>query len=287
MSAFRTEVPLRWVDQDAQGHVNNALVADYMQEARTEFLLSGPAAHLMQRGCFVASHQVEFTRPITFETTPITVDVVVGHVGAAQVTIGYELRQRDELVARARSVLAIVDPATGKPRRMAAGDRDWFAGQSVVLDPFRDLGTWTVGEQAYEAPFRVRWSDMDAFNHVDNVRAFDMIAEARIRMNPGDETHTRMEAAAAQGLTWLVVRQDIDYRLPILFRLDPYRVRTAYARVGRTSMTLAAQVEDPATGATHIRSLTVLVCADAAGRPMPLPANVAAGIDRWPAVRVR
>jgi len=36
------EVPLRWGDLDAQGHVNNARFIDYLQEARADFLLGGP-----------------------------------------------------------------------------------------------------------------------------------------------------------------------------------------------------------------------------------------------------
>ncbi len=31
---FATDVAPRWGDLDAQGHVNNSLVADYLQEAR-------------------------------------------------------------------------------------------------------------------------------------------------------------------------------------------------------------------------------------------------------------
>ncbi len=36
--------PLRWGDMDAQGHLNNAAFVDYLQEARVDYLLGGPAA---------------------------------------------------------------------------------------------------------------------------------------------------------------------------------------------------------------------------------------------------
>ena len=60
MSGFLARVPIRWVDLDAQGHVNNALVADYLQEARVAFLLSGSNAHLLGTSTVVVAHQVEF-----------------------------------------------------------------------------------------------------------------------------------------------------------------------------------------------------------------------------------
>ena len=37
MTSFTTPVQLRWTDLDAQGHVNNVTVADYMQQARAQF----------------------------------------------------------------------------------------------------------------------------------------------------------------------------------------------------------------------------------------------------------
>ena len=47
MEPYRVRVPLRWVDLDAQGHANNAAIVDYLQEARVDFLLTGPNAHLL------------------------------------------------------------------------------------------------------------------------------------------------------------------------------------------------------------------------------------------------
>jgi len=286
MTTFRLEVPLRWVDQDAQGHVNNALIVDYLQEARVAFMLNGPNAHILDGECVVVSHRVEFLRPVVFDLEPVVVELSVGRVRAAQVTFGYDVLHRGELVARARSVVPVVNPETGAPRRLTAGERSWFESWSTQVEPLRELGRWRVGERAYESDFHVRWSDLDPYGHVNNVRMFDIVAEARIRMNPGDQTRTRMDEALSQGLRWMVARQDVKYRAPIQYRLAPYRVRTAYARVGNTSMTLAAEVLDPASGTVHARSLTVLVCGDDQGRPVPVPAGIAAGLDLWPAVQL-
>ncbi|MEN0072659.1 MAG: thioesterase family protein, partial [Propionicimonas sp.] len=84
--------------------------------------------------------------------------------------------------------------------------------------------------------------------------------------------------------TWMVVRQDVHYRAEILHRLEPYRVRTGYAAVGTTSMTLAAQVEDPLDGRALARTVTVLVHGDARGRPQPVPPDAHRGLELWPAL---
>lgn len=283
MSPFVSRVPLRWVDLDAQGHVNNAVVADYLQEARVDWLLSGPNAHLLGTSTMVVSHQVEYLGPVLFGLDPVEVELQVGAVGAARFVLAYSVRQDGRELARARSVLCLFDYAGGRPRRMTTAERAWFLGQSTELEPWPSLGRWSVGERAHSSEFVVRWSDLDPYGHVNNVRVFDFVAEARIRMNPHDDGATRMQVAAEQGLLWMVARQDVDYLGQIAHRSAPYRVRSAIARVGRTSVTIVAQVEDQVDGAVLVRTRTVLVCGDATGRPVPLPPDMLASAELWPA----
>lgn len=284
MSPYLSHVPLRWVDLDAQGHVNNALVADYLQEARVGWLLSGPNAHLLGTSTMVVSHQVEYLGPLVFSNEPVEVALSVGSVGASRFQLGYSVRQAGRELARAHSMLCLFDYGAGRPRRMTTAERHWFAAQAGVVEPFRSLGRWHVGEQAGEYEFVVRWSDLDPYGHVNNVRVFDYFAEARVRLNPADDGTTRMQAAAADGRLWMVARQDVDYLGQINHRDEPYRVRSAIARVGRTSVTIVAQVEDPRDAGTLARARTVLVSGDSTGRPVPLPDDMLAAAAMWPAV---
>ena len=119
-------VPLRWVDLDAQGHVNNALIADYLQEARVRFLLEGDNAALLAHGTLVVGHQVEYLAPVEFRAEPVEVRLWVGDVGASRFTIGYEVVQDGVVAARARTLLCIFDFDAGRPRRMTAEERGWF-----------------------------------------------------------------------------------------------------------------------------------------------------------------
>ena len=283
MTAFRCRVPLRWVDLDAQGHVNNGVVLDYLQEARVQFLLSGDNAHLLGSSLVVTLHQVELLRPVWFSVEPVEVDLQVAEVGAASLGIGYEVRHGGTLVARARTGLAKV--AGGRPRRFSPAERDWFSARQEEVTPLRDLGRWQVGPRAHEYELQVRWSDLDPYRHANNVRVFDYVAEARNRLNPG-EGPTRMELAAEAAQTWMVARQDAHYRAEILHRLEPYRVRTGYAAVGRTSMTLVAQVEDPVDDRLLAKTVTVLVHGDAEGRPVAVPPDAHRGLELWPATRL-
>lgn len=277
-------VPLRWVDLDAQGHVNNGVVADYLQEARVRFLLDGDNAALLGNGTLVVGHQIEYLAPVEFAADPVEVHLSVGEVGASRFTIGYEVVQQGRVAARARTVLCIFDFEAGRPRRMTADERGWFQARSEPLEPLRPLGRWRPGPVAYEAPLIVRWTDLDAYGHVNNVRFFDFVAEARVHMSSdADRSGNRMSAAEEVGQLWMVVRQDVDYLAQLDHRLEPYVTRVAVADIGRTSMTLVAEVTDPDAGTAFARARTVIVCGDQSGRPVPVPDELRHGLETWPA----
>lgn len=281
-------VPLRWVDLDAQGHVNNAVIADYLQEARVRFLLEGDNADLLGHGTLVVGHQVEYLAPVEFSTEPVEVQLWVGQVGASRFTIGYEVVQNGRVAAHARTVLCIYDFEAGRPRRMTADERDWFVVRSGSLEPLRALGSYRPGPDAHRAPLVVRWTDLDAYGHVNNVRFFDFVAEARVLMSgKADSSGHRMSAAAEAGYLWMVVRQDVDYLAQLDHRLEPYETRVAVSHIGQTSMTLVAEVTDPATDRIFARAHTVLVCGDRAGRPIPVPDELRHGLETWPAIPAR
>ena len=283
MGPRRVRVPLRWVDLDAQGHANNAALVDYLQEARVDWLLTGPNAHLLGNGIIVVGHQVEYTGPIFFTPEPLDVELHVGDVGAARFSVGYRVHQGGQLVARARTVLCTYNFTTGRPTRLTDEERAWFEARSVALEPLREVPAHAVGPHHHTHAFQVRWSDLDAYGHANNTRFFDYVAEARvafknllmdnsIRSNPHDEVEH----------AWMVARQDLRYIGQVTHRLEPYEVRTGVAAIGRTSMTLGAEVVDPLTEQVMSRSTTILVHGDATGRPQPLPDALHRAADVWP-----
>lgn len=278
-------IPQRWVDLDAQGHVNNAAVLDYLQEARVGLLRDSPNVHLLGNGLLVASHQVEYVRPISYGPEPLEVAIRVGDVGAARVTVAYEVYELGRLAVRARTVLCQYDFDTGRPTRLGASERAWFVSVAEPLEPLRDVGTWRVGPAAHEHPISVRWSDIDRYGHVNNTIYYDYVAEARVALYGDllpDAIRATMAARAAR--TWMLVRQDLTHTDQMTYERGPYLVRTAVGAQGRTSSTLAAAIVDATSGRVAARSTSVVVHGDADGRPAPLPDELRAAGARWPAV---
>ncbi|RCK69049.1 acyl-CoA thioesterase [Desertihabitans brevis] len=273
--------PLRWGDMDAQAHVNNGAFVDYLQEARVDFLTRSEVAGMLGRadGTAPASHgvlvvrtQVELLRPLIWSTEELEVRMDLHAVGGARFTLGYELGPADAPVARARTLLAPYDLAGGRVLRLTPEQRAFFRAREVPAEPWPQLAG--ADRPGLAVPLRVRWSDLDSYGHVNNVRFFDYAQEARIRLLQ------QVLAGTPDGAgQWLVVRQDVDHRAQLGYRSEPYEASVAVAALGRTSMTLRTLVRDPQDGTLFAEVRTVAVCADERGRPVPLPDTVRSALE--------
>jgi acyl-CoA thioester hydrolase len=92
----------------------------------------------------------------------------------------------------------------------------------------------------------VRFSDVDVYGHVNNVKYFEYYQEARIAFLRSLAPSDGGGALFAEGSTesQVVARIDVDYRRPILFRPEPYLVETRVVRIGTSSYDLSCRIVD-------------------------------------------
>ncbi|MGJ3509957.1 acyl-CoA thioesterase [Enemella sp. A6] len=277
MPRFECDIPKRWGDLDAQVHVNNARFVDYLQEARVDYLEHSENNHMLGNGVLVVRTELEFLRPIDFSEEPVRALVSVETLGGAKFSLGYELWDDGELCARARTYLAPFDINTGRVRRLTDAEREVFRRDLDPVVELRDVPRPRWGDEGHHSPIRVRWSDLDAYGHVNNAMFYDYIQEARMRTL---KSVNRGAFAEKGQRLWMVVRQDIDYITQLPFRHQPYDCVTVVPKLGNSSMTLAAELRDE-NGTVYAAARTVLVCTDLSGRPVPLPEVVRNGLDPY------
>ncbi len=111
MSTYTTTVPVRFRDVDAMGHVNNAVYATYLEQARTEYFRDVLDADLSSVSTVLASLSISFRRPVHLEDDSVDVEIDVTEIGESSVPMTYELRTDDGVVAEAESVQVAVDGA--------------------------------------------------------------------------------------------------------------------------------------------------------------------------------
>ena len=258
--------PMRWGDMDAQGHINNAYYLDYLQEARVDFLLAGPPAlrQLLSTGVLVVSHQVEYLQPVQFGDRPLVLDLWVDSVGGSRFGVGYEVFDGETLAARARTTAVPYDLSSASLRRLHDDERTALSAAIGPAQPLPDLPRVRLGDDPHRHPLTVRWSDLDSYGHVNNVKFFDYLQEARIAL-------ILQTLGWADDDVWVIVRQDLEYRLPLDFRTAPYEVVTAVTDIGTRSFRLAVEIRDPQSGSLFATARTVVV-----GRtPLSAPARQA------------
>ncbi|WP_157975688.1 thioesterase family protein [Brachybacterium sp. YJGR34] len=140
------DVPVRWTDLDAYGHVNNAAMVRLLEEARIaafwqpppEQIALGappPPAALPVGGAgaavstVIASQRIEYARSLEHRFDGVVVRLWLSRIGGASLSVDYLVLTRDDPAgeapyASARTVVVLVDAETGAPVRLPAASRE-------------------------------------------------------------------------------------------------------------------------------------------------------------------
>ena len=111
---YEVEIPVRYRDLDPLGHVNNAVYATYLEQARTSYIDDVIGTAPEELGLVVANLELDFDRSITFREQ-VTVALRTTGIGTSSVSMDYEVRSDDGVAATANSVIVTLDE-DGRPR---------------------------------------------------------------------------------------------------------------------------------------------------------------------------
>lgn len=122
---------VRFDDLDSYGHVNNVQFAEYIQEARIDFVehnfAGGVANHA---GSVVAGQSFEYLAPVSFRTEPLEVHTWVSRIGDTSFDLAYEVAGGEQVFARCATMMVAYDFGAHRPRRLSSSER---AGLELFL----------------------------------------------------------------------------------------------------------------------------------------------------------
>ncbi len=126
-------------------------------------------------------------------------------------------------------------------------------------------------------PVHLRWGDLDAYNHVNNVEVMRLLEEARVRAfwrsdeeGGVDQGMALIEAEAGSSTITLIARHEIAYLAPIAYRRAPLDVQLWISHLGGASLDVAYDVRGSGDRADDLyaQAVSTIVLVDAAtGRP--------------------
>ena len=108
---FDTEVPLRWVDVDSAGVVNNAVYLSMMEQARYAYFthLGLMTDHVVP--FVLAQATVQWLRPGRIGMR-VTVAAATTRLGTSSFDMRYEVRAGEEVLCKGDATLVFVDAQT-------------------------------------------------------------------------------------------------------------------------------------------------------------------------------
>ncbi|MGW6269800.1 MULTISPECIES: acyl-CoA thioesterase [unclassified Streptomyces] len=148
MSRHIYSCPLRWSDMDAFGHVNNVVFLRYLEEARIDFmfrLAPGDGSPSFSGGSVVARHEIDYVRPLVHRHAPVTIESWVTKIGAASLSISYEVKDPEQVYVRATTIVVPYNLEQQRPRRITAEEK------AVLLTYMDDDGDVAGGSEALVA----------------------------------------------------------------------------------------------------------------------------------------
>jgi acyl-CoA thioester hydrolase len=118
------QIEIRWRDQDAYGHVNNAVYLTYLEEVRDEWLERTLGDAGDSWGYVTARVAIDFRRELTQDDDAIVARIWLTRIGTASVTTREKIvTVGGELAAEAEAVLVARDPETGRSRPLSDPER--------------------------------------------------------------------------------------------------------------------------------------------------------------------
>lgn len=127
MPHFSCDIPLRWGDMDAFGHVNNTLYLRYCEEARFQWLADSGIALSADSYPVIVTASCTFKRPLVYPET-VRVDCYAAEPGNSSFMAFYRIYTRSEPKVPAAEASSKVVWLDGEGKSMPLPDqvRRWF-----------------------------------------------------------------------------------------------------------------------------------------------------------------
>ncbi len=124
--------------------------------------------------------------------------------------------------------------------------------------------------QTYTTPIELRFSDLDAYGHVNSALYFTYLETARVKL-----FNDFFREVSDQGIFTVVARAECDYKVPILLH-DEVIVTLWVARTGRSSFELEYRLHD-SQEKVYATARTTMVCFDSINNvSVPIPESLKA-----------
>jgi acyl-CoA thioester hydrolase len=130
--AFVADVPVRWSDMDAFGHINHARMITLMEEARVAWLLSvGEQYAPLIKSAMIVTVEIRYQAQLRHDDSPLRIAMWIKGFRSVDFTIGYEVRSAtadpdSKPACVASTQMAVVDVEKQRLRRLSDIEKSYL-----------------------------------------------------------------------------------------------------------------------------------------------------------------
>jgi acyl-CoA thioester hydrolase len=130
--AFVAQVPVRWSDMDAFGHINHARMITLMEEARVAWLISAGEQYApLIKSAMIVTVEVRYQAQLRHVDSPLSISMWIKGFRSVDFTIGYEIRSVDaqqgsKPACVASTQMAVVDIEKQRLRRLTDLEKSYL-----------------------------------------------------------------------------------------------------------------------------------------------------------------
>lgn len=130
--AFVAEIPVRWSDMDAFGHINHARMITLMEEARVAWLLSAGELYApLIKSAMIVTVEIRYQAQLRHEDSPLSISMWIKDFRSVDFTIGYEIRSAQAEAGTkpacvASTQMAVVDVENQRLRRLTQVEKGYL-----------------------------------------------------------------------------------------------------------------------------------------------------------------
>ena len=124
----RTRIEVRFRDIDSFGHVNNAVIASYVEQARVSYLRDVVHADPVGKMPLILGMlKIDYLSPV-FLSDEVDIGSRIDWIGTSSIAMSHLLTAADRELARSTSILVAYDYQNARPMRVPEDWRAAFAG---------------------------------------------------------------------------------------------------------------------------------------------------------------
>ena len=273
-NVYRTTFRVRSYECDANGHVNNAVYQQYLEDGATcaSAALGFPMAWYAARGetWFLRAVRISYLQPCR-ANDELTLTTWISSRQRVRSNRQYEVARGDgATVLRATAEWVYVDLNTGRPRSIPTElTSECIHETPDNVEPLK-LTAPTADGRVFTWRHDVRRYELDVNQHVNNAVYLNWLEESKLRACA--EAGWSLEKMRESDLLVLQTRHDTEYLAPVRYG-DEVEIRSRLVDLRRVRGTWQHEMRRAADGALLARNYSSGAFLTLDGRPRQAPAE--------------